>query len=97
MALITSMPIKELLHRIIEAGYTAKISNSCGLYVCNRTYYEALMLCRERPSMQALFVHLPCYEGQPDIASDKPTMTIDAMAETIRIIIQKTNDKHNKT
>ena len=61
-ALFTNTDIKDLRRVVEELGIPAKVSNSAGLYVCNRTYYEALRLCNERPGMKALFVHLPFYE-----------------------------------
>ena len=82
-ALITDMDIKELRRVVEELGIPAKVSNSAGLYVCNRTYYEALRLCNERPGMKALFVHLPLYEGQPSAAEDQPTMPLDDMLKAV--------------
>ena len=35
-ALLTNLPIKDLRMVIEEEGIAVKISNSCGLYVCNR-------------------------------------------------------------
>ena len=95
-ALFTNTPIKSLRAAIEEQGISVKISNSCGLYVCNRVYYEALMICRENPDMLAIFVHLPFYEGQPSAKPNKPTMPIDAMVKAIQIIIEETNDKNRK-
>lgn len=92
-ALFTAMPIKRLCAAIEEQGIAVKISNSCGLYVCNRLYYETLMLCRENPSLKALFVHLPFYEGQPSAKAGKPAMPLSEMLRAIQIIIKETNDK----
>lgn len=82
-ALFTDMDIKELRRVVEELGIPAKVSNSAGLYVCNRTYYEALRLCNERPGMKALFVHLPLYEGQPSAAEEQPTMPLDEMLKAV--------------
>lgn len=90
-ALFTNTDIKDLRRVVEELGIPAKVSNSAGLYVCNRTYYEALRLCNERPGMKALFVHLPLYEGQPSAAEDQPTMPLDDMAMVIETIIHKIN------
>lgn len=87
-ALFTTMPIKRLRSAIEAAGVGVKISNSAGLYVCNRLYFEALTLCRERPSMRAIFVHLPLYEGQPSAKINKPTMPLEAMIKAIQTIIE---------
>ena len=88
-ALFTNTDIKELRGAVEEQGIPAKVSNSAGLYVCNRTYYEALRLCNERPGMKALFVHLPLYEGQPSATEDQLTMPLDDMASAIETIIHK--------
>lgn len=95
-ALLTNLPIKDLRMIIEEEGIAVKISNSCGLYVCNRLYYESLMVCRERYPIGAVFVHLPFYEGQPSAKQGKPTMSIDAMAKAIQIIIRELYDKNRK-
>lgn len=95
-ALFTDMPIKSLLSAIEQQSISVKISNSCGLYVCNRLYYEALTLCRENPTMKALFVHLPFYEGQPSAKLGKPAMPLDDMVRAIQTIIKKTYDKNEE-
>ena len=95
-ALFTNMPIKSLRTTIEEQGVAVKISNSCGLYVCNRLYYEALLLCQEQPQIRAIFVHLPFYEGQPSAKLGKPTIPLDDMARAIQTIIKETYDKSGK-
>mgnify|MGYP003548006435 CR=1 FL=1 len=54
LALQTSLPIKELAASCWENSFPIQISNSAGLYVCNRVYYEALQL-----QQRAIFVHVP--------------------------------------
>ena len=54
LALQTPLPIKELLRFCTDDVLPVKISNSAGLYVCNRVYYEALHL-----QQRAIFVHMP--------------------------------------
>ena len=88
-ALFTNTNIKELCRAVEEQGIAAKVSNSAGLYVCNRLYYEALQLCKKNRGMKALFVHLPLYEGQPSATEDQPTMLHDDMAQAVNIIIHK--------
>lgn len=91
-ALFTNVPIKSLRNAIEACDIPVKISNSCGLYVCNRLYYEALTLCRKNPKMKALFVHLPFYEEQPSAKEGKPTMPLNQMVRAIQIIIEESND-----
>ena len=92
-ALFTTLPIKALCSAIEAKGVKVKISNSAGLYVCNRLYYEALRLCKENPTMQALFIHLPLYEGQPSAKPNRPTMPLAEMICAVQTIINEVYDK----
>ncbi len=87
-SLFTSLPIKQLRSAIDGHGIAVKISNSAGLYVCNRTYYEALRMCKER-AMQAIFVHLPLYEGQTSHQTDNKSMTLGEMCRAVQTIIEE--------
>ena len=95
-ALFTSTSIKRLVADVEKKGIPVKLSNSCGLYVCNRAYYEALTICNETPGVQALFVHLPYYEGQTLLNGNSPTLSLEIMAEAIKIIIKKLFDVSKK-
>ena len=54
LAYRTPIDIKTIAHDLQEEKLPAVFSNSAGLYVCNRVYYEALHL-----KQNALFVHVP--------------------------------------
>ena len=54
LALQTPLPIKELVQFCTDNTLPVQISNSAGLYVCNRVYYEALHL-----HQRAIFMHVP--------------------------------------
>ena len=54
LALKTALPVKQLCADCVNAGLPTKVSNSAGLYVCNRIYFEAL-----RHTTNSLFVHIP--------------------------------------
>ena len=88
-ALFTSLSIKRLRSAIDEKGIAVKILNSAGLYVCNRIYYEALRLCRERDGLQAIFVHLPLCEGQTLSQPDKKSMPLGDMCRAVQTIIEE--------
>lgn len=94
-ALFCNLPIKALRGKIEEQGVKVKISNSCGLYVCNRLYYEALSRCKEQ-QMRAIFVHLPFYEGQSSAKSGKPTMPLAEMVKAVQTIIKEIYDKNRE-
>ncbi len=54
LALRTCLNIKQLQRECVNAGLPVILSNSAGLYVCNRIFWEAL-----RYTDKALFVHIP--------------------------------------
>ena len=54
IALQTPLLIKELERFRTDHVQPVQVSNSAGLYVCNRVYYEALYL-----HQQAIFMHVP--------------------------------------
>ena len=95
-ALFTNVDVKQLCKTLIKENINAKVSNSAGLFVCNRLYYEALLMCKENPGMKALFVHLPLYEGQSSAENEKPCMPLDDMVKAIQIITRKIYDTSTK-
>ena len=59
-AYFTKMPVKTLRDSLIQSGIPAKVSNSAGLYVCNRTYFAALHhIATSGSKTKAVFIHLP--------------------------------------
>ena len=54
LALQTPLQIRELERFCADNVQPVQVSNSAGLYVCNRVYYEALYL-----HQQAIFMHVP--------------------------------------
>ena len=59
-AYFSGLPLKTIRDAVAAEQIEVKISNSCGLYVCNRTYFEALRLCTEEHcGIKTLFVHIP--------------------------------------
>lgn len=54
LALKIALPVKPLCADCVNAGLPTMVSNSAGLYVCNRIYFEAL-----RRTPNSLFVHIP--------------------------------------
>ena len=88
-AMFTNTNIKELRAAVEDLGIPAKVSNSAGLYVCNRLYYEALQLCREIPGMKALFVHLPLCAEKVSATAGQTGMPLEDMIKSIQTIIYK--------
>lgn len=86
-AYFTNVPLKEILEEIEKAEIPSMISNSCGLFVCNCTYYKALSYCIDK-GIKCLFVHLPYYDGQNGIPKGKAKLDLNIMVKAIEIIIK---------
>ena len=54
LAYRTPIDIKTIAHNLQENKLPVVVSNTAGLYVCNRVYYEALHL-----QQRATFIHIP--------------------------------------
>ena len=59
-AYFTQIPVKKLRDILVQNEISAKVSNSAGLYVCNRTYFAALHhIVTTGGNTKAVFIHLP--------------------------------------
>lgn len=80
-AYFTQMPVKKLRDCLIQRDIPAKVSNSAGLYVCNRTYFAALHhIAIAGRNTKALFIHLP------KISDEWP---VERLKMAIELIIKK--------
>ena len=56
----STLPIRQMVNKLIEQGYPAEISNTAGTYLCNNVMYEALHFAQtDTLNMQAGFIHIP--------------------------------------
>ncbi len=59
-AYFSNLSVKRLRDILLENRIPATVSNSAGLYVCNRTYYAALhRISESKMETKVVFVHLP--------------------------------------
>ncbi|WP_274309600.1 pyroglutamyl-peptidase I [Solibacillus daqui] len=59
-AYFSTLPIRNIVNRLNEAGYPAAISNSAGTYLCNNIMYEGLHYAKSHCTVQATgFIHIP--------------------------------------
>ncbi len=82
LARCTTLPLKKLCRTVGQHHRGVTISNSCGLYVYNRLYYEVLQLATEVP-MEVLFVHLPLFRGQVGDTPREGQFTLAELTETL--------------
>ncbi|MEO4052588.1 pyroglutamyl-peptidase I [Solibacillus sp. CAU 1738] len=53
----STLPIRNMVNRLTEAGYPAEISNTAGTYVCNLVMYT--LLHETKGTIPAGFIHIP--------------------------------------
>ena len=83
-AYFTSLPIKAMLQRLIDAGVRAEVSQTAGTFVCNQTFY-GLMHLLSQPAWEGVrggLVHVPWLPEQ-----GQPSMRLDEIVRGLEIAI----------
>jgi pyroglutamyl-peptidase len=89
-AYFSTLPVRDLLAAIQEAGIPVELSLSAGAFLCNQVMYVLLHHLHERRSdLPAGFIHLPALPEQaarrsPPIAS----MSLESMCQAVSIALQ---------
>lgn len=56
----STLPIRQMVNKLLEEGLPASISNTAGTYLCNNVMYEGLHYAKtNKPDMSAGFIHIP--------------------------------------
>ena len=86
-AYFSTLPIKDAVRAINDAGIEAHISNSAGTYVCNHIMFGMLDYINMRMlQTSAGFVHLPFIPEQCVNRPDVPCMNLGDMTRALEII-----------
>ncbi len=76
-AYFSTLPIKAMVQKIVEAGLPAHVSNSAGTFVCNHIMYQTLHLAAtEFPQIKAGFIHIPFLPSQVIDKPKQPSMSL---------------------
>lgn len=91
-AYFSSLPIKNMVSAIKEAGISAAVSNTAGTYVCNRVMYEALHISAKRAktdgkTFPAGFIHVPYIPSQTVGRENVPSMELEAIVRGLQAAI----------
>jgi pyroglutamyl-peptidase len=91
-AYFSTLPIRAITDRLIEAKIPAIVSNTAGTYLCNRIFYSVMhLIATERLEMQAGFIHLPrLHEQILDKRGNLPSLARETVFEAIRLAIEVT-------
>lgn len=88
-AYFSTLPIKDMVKAIRDAGIPASVSNSAGTFVCNHLMYNLLhKLANEYPNVRGGFMHVPCSPCQVVDRPFTPSMSIFDIAAGIEAAIK---------
>lgn len=91
----STLPIRAITDRLLKDRIPAAISNSAGVYLCNRLFYSVMHFINEQMlPIKAGFIHVPFMHEQalslyPDVAS----LSRETIVEGIRLAIEVTLDQ----
>ena len=84
----TTLPVRQMVEKMQEAGIPAGLSYTAGAYVCNNLMYRLLHMLDEKGlKIPAGFIHIPFDEKQACSGGARPFMPLAMMAEGISICI----------
>lgn len=85
----STLPIASIVTHLHKAHIPAAISNSAGLYLCNRLFYSVIhCIAVEALPIHAGFMHLPYLHAQTvNKGLDVPSMSRETLTEAVRIAI----------
>lgn len=89
-AYFTTLPIKAITRTLQENGIPCQVSNTAGTFVCNHLFYGVQHYLRDK-NIGHGFVHIPLLPEQ-DTAGNQATMSLDVIAEGLRLVAQATID-----
>ena len=89
-AYFSTLPIRAITDRIVEAQIPAAISNSAGAYLCNRLFFSVMhAITVEGLGAKAGFMHLPYFHDQAmNKYPDVPSLSRESIIEAVRLAIE---------
>lgn len=83
-----TVPVRTLRRTLRFRNIPSELSDSAGTYVCNHLYYGLLHRAETKGAIhQTGFIHLPLLPGQVNRRRPKPSMSLEHLAEGIRLAI----------
>lgn len=88
----STLPIRAITDRLLKAHIPAAISNTAGVYLCNRLFYSVMhFIATEELPIAAGFIHVPYMHEQalgryPDV----PSLSRETIVEAVRLAIEVT-------
>ena len=83
----STLPIKEIVNAINDAGVPAAVSLSAGAFLCNHVFYVAQDHFKGT-KVRSGFVHVPLMDEQAGEFPGLPTMPLDQMVKAVRTMLE---------
>lgn len=85
----STLPLYPIVAQLKKSHIPASISNSAGLYLCNRLFYSVMhCIAVEKRPIHAGFIHLPyLHEQTVNQRLNVPNLSRETMTEAVRIAI----------
>ena len=83
----STLPIKEIVKAINDAGVPATVSLSAGAFLCNHVFYVAQDHFKDT-KVRSGFVHVPLMDEQAGEFPGLPTMPLDQMVKAVRTMLE---------
>ncbi len=83
-AYFATVPVKDMVRAIREAGVPSELSNSAGTYVCNHLLYQVLH--HAAPGVRAGFIHVPCIPEQTE-GTDRPSLPLAQLVTALEAAV----------
>ena len=83
----STLPIKEIVKAINDAGVPAAVSLSAGAFLCNHVFYVAQDYFKGT-RVRSGFVHVPLMDEQAGEFPGLPTMPLDQMVKAVRSMLE---------
>ena len=83
----STLPIKEIVKAINDAGVPAAVSLSAGAFLCNHVFYVAQDHFKGT-KVRSGFVHVPLMDEQAGEFPGLPTMPLDQMVTAVRAMLE---------
>ena len=84
----STLPIKDIVKAINDAGVPAAVSLSAGAFLCNHVFYVAQDHFKGT-KVRSGFVHVPLMDEQTGEFPGLPTMPLDQMVKAVRTMLEE--------
>ena len=86
-AYFSTLPVKDIVEAIKNAGVPAAVSLSAGAFLCNHVFYVAQNKFAGT-HVRSGFVHVPLMDSQAPEFPGLPTMPLDQMVTAVRAMLE---------